>query len=539
MALVHALNYIEANGLERLTNYGEYLEKHPPTHEVQIFENSSWSCIHGIERWRSNCGCNSGGHPGWNQEWRKPLRDALDWLRDRLTFIYENMVSEYLKNPWEARDNYIDIILNRSEENIKRFFERHASKNLSSNERILIFKLLEIQRHAMLMYTSCGWFFDELSGVETVQILQYAARAIQLSEDIFKEGLESEFKTRLAMAKSNIPDYVNGTHVYEKLVKPAMIDLMKVGAHYAVSSLFEDYTDETTIYSYVVTKEDYHKIQAGSTKLAIGRISVFSKITGESEHISFCVLHFGGHALNGSVRTFLGHEAYQSMKDEIISTFEIGAFADIVRLMDNHFGMHSYSLIDLFRDQQRNILNFLISKTLEDFEDTYRNLYENNRILMSFLRETGMPVKKVFYSAAEVTLNSDIKKAFLEEVTDVDRIQYLLNDMNQWNVPLDSIDIEFIVRRKLERLMEKLYTNPSDLVLLLEIQKVMELLKSLPIEINYWEPQNLYYKMAKTIYREFLLKTGAGNEDAVRWMDTFKYLGEMLLFNISSVLPVE
>jgi alpha-amylase/alpha-mannosidase (GH57 family) len=539
MALVHALNYIEANGLERLTNYGEYLEKYPPTHEVQIFENSSWSCIHGIERWRSNCGCNSGGHPGWNQEWRKPLRDALDWLRDRLSFIYENVSGEYLKNPWDARDDYIDIILNRSEENIKRFFERHTSKNLNSDERILVFKLLEIQRHAMLMYTSCGWFFDELSGVETIQVIQYAGRAIQLSEEIFHDRLEDTFKTRLALAKSNVTEYENGALIYEKFVKPAMIDLKKVGAHYAVSSLFEDYIDETTIYSYVVTKEDYQKIQAGSTKLAIGRISVFSKITEESERISFCVLHFGGHALNGGVRSFLGHEAYQSMKDEIISTFEIGAFANIVRLIDNHFGMHNYSLINLFRDQQRNILNFLISKTLEDFEDTYRNLYENNRILMGFLRETGMPVKKAFYSAAEVTLNSDIKKAFLEEVTDVGRIQNLFNDMKRWDVLLDSIDIEFIVRRKLEGLMEKLYTNPSDLVLLLEIQKVLELLKLLPIEINYWQTRNIYYKMAKTTYREFLLKTRAGNEDAVRWVDTFKYLGEMLFFNISSVLPGE
>jgi alpha-amylase/alpha-mannosidase (GH57 family) len=539
MALVHALNYIEANGLERLTNYGEYLEKHSPTHEVQIFESSSWSCIHGIERWRSNCGCNSGGHPGWNQEWRRPLRDALDWLRDRLSFIYENMAGEYLKNPWEARDDYIDIILNRSEENVKRFFEHHPSKILNGDERILVFKLLEIQRHAMLMYTSCGWFFDELSGVETIQVIQYAGRAIQLSEEIFHDRLEDTFKTRLALAKSNVPERENGAYIYEKFVKPAMIDLKKVGAHYAVSSLFEDYIDETTIYSYVVTKEDYQKIQAGSTKLAIGRISVFSKITEESEHISFCVLHFGGHALNGGVRTFLGHEAYQSMKDEIISTFEIGAFADIVRLMDNYFGMHNYSLINLFRDQQRNILDFIISKTLKDFEETYRNLYKNNRILMSFLLETGMPLKKVFYSAAEVTLNSDIKKALLEEVTDVEKIQNLFNDMKRWDVPLDSVDIEFIVRRKLEGLMENLYTNPSDFILLLEIQKVLELLKLLPIEINYWQTQNIYYKLAKTIYREFLSKTRTGNEDAVRWMDTFKYLGEMLGFDISSVLPTE
>lgn len=539
MALAYAINYIESKGMARLTNYGEYLEKHPPTHEVQIFENSSWSCVHGIERWRDNCGCNSGGHPEWNQEWRRPLRDALDWLRDRLAFIYENMASEYLKDPWVARDEYIDIILYRSEENIKRFFEKNALKDFSSEETITVLKLLEMQRHSLLMYTSCGWFFDELSGLETAQIIQYAGRAIQLSEELFKGSLVDAFKVRLSQAKSNVQQYVNGAQIYEKFVKPAMIDLKKVGAHYAVSSLFEDYIDETTIYSYMVTREDYQKKEAGTINLAIGRILVSSKITGESEHISFCILHFGGHALNGGVHTSFEDEAYHSMKDEIITTFEKGDFMDIVRLMDNYFGMHSYSLIDLFRDQQRNILNLLISKTLEDFETTYRHMYENNKILMNFLQETGMsvPVKRVILPAAEVTLNFDIKKAFQEEAIDAVRIQNLIQDIQKWNISLDLIDIEFIAMRKLEELVDRLSSNPSDITLLLEIQKRIELLKLLPVEINYWQTQNIYYRMAKTRYGEFLSKAKAGEDDAIRWIDIFKYLGEMLFFNISSVLP--
>ncbi len=280
MALAYALNHIEGNGLARVTNYGEYLEKHPPTHEVQIFENSSWSCVHGIERWRDDCGCNSGGHPGWNQAWRKPLREALDWLRERFSFIYENAASEYLKDPWEARDRYIGVILDRSKENVENFFRAHSAKPLSHDEKILVLKLLEMQRHAMLMYTSCGWFFDELSGLETVQVIQYAGRAIQLSEDIFTDGLEDSFKARLAQAKSNIPEHENGMVIYDKFVKPAMLDLKKVGAHYAVSSLFEDYIDETDIYSYAVTKEDYTKTPAGTTTTAIGRVTVSSRITG-------------------------------------------------------------------------------------------------------------------------------------------------------------------------------------------------------------------------------------------------------------------
>ncbi len=536
MALAYALNYIESNGLAQITNYGEYLEKHPPTHEVQIFENSSWSCVHGIERWRNDCGCNSGMHPEWNQSWRKPLRDAFDWLSERLSFIYESIAREYLKNPWEARNRYIEVILDRSKETVERFIHEHAIKQLNDEEKVLILKLLEIQRHAMLMYTSCGWFFDELSGLETVQTMQYAGRTIQLSEGIVSENLEYAFKRRLTLAKSNIPEHDHGAIIYEKFVKPAMIDTKKVGAHYAVSSLFEDYIDETTIYSYVVQKDDYQRIPVGNTKIAVGRVTVSSSITWESEKISFCVLHFGGHALNGGVRTFLGHDAYQSMKEEIITTFERGAFADIVRLMDNHFGMHNYSLPNLFRDQQRTMLNLLISKTVEDFENAYRQMYEGNRILMGFLKEMGMPCKKAFCTVAEFILNTDMKKVFMEEVLDVSRIQHLIDEMTLWDLPLDTVEIEFIARRQLESIMQNLSMNPSDIGLLLEIQKRLELYKLLPIEVNYWQAQNTYYKIAKTTYREILTKAES-EVDIRKCLAPFKYIGEMLFFDIASLLP--
>src|SRR6185436_7387889 len=161
-ALAYALRHIESNNLAKLTNYGDYLEKYPPTYEAKIHEGSAWSCSHGVGRWKENCGCNSGGHGGWNQNWRSPLRNALDWLRDQMAPVFEQKAKELLKDPWAARNDYISVILDRSDENVT------------------VLKLMELQRHAMLMYTSCGWFFDELSGLETVQVIQYAARAIQL-----------------------------------------------------------------------------------------------------------------------------------------------------------------------------------------------------------------------------------------------------------------------------------------------------------------------------------------------------------------------
>ncbi|MGH9674513.1 MAG: DUF3536 domain-containing protein, partial [Bryobacteraceae bacterium] len=167
MALAYALHHLEANSLATLTNYGEFLEKHQPTQEVQILEKSSWSCIHGVERWKSNCGCTSGTHTGWHQNWRAPLREALDWLRDRLAERFEQEAPAILRKPWQARNAYIEVILDRSPETIGRFFDCHSSRPLRPEERMRALKMLELQRHAMLMYTSCGWFFDELSGIET------------------------------------------------------------------------------------------------------------------------------------------------------------------------------------------------------------------------------------------------------------------------------------------------------------------------------------------------------------------------------------
>jgi alpha-amylase/alpha-mannosidase (GH57 family) len=536
MALAFALHQIEAQAIAKLTNYGEYLAKYPAAYEVQIAENTSWSCAHGIERWRADCGCNSGGHSGWNQGWRAPLREALDWLRDELTGPFEARSREFLKDPWKARDAYIEVILNRSEENIDKFLNGHALRDAAGTEKSAILKLMEMQRHLMLMYTSCGWFFDEISGIETVQMIQYAGKAIQLARELFGIDLEEGFKGRLACAKSNLPEVKDGAHIYERFVKPAMVGLDKVAAHYAISSLIEDYDDPTRIYLYNVKKEDYQRMQAGEAKLAVGRISVASTITLESEVACFSVLHLGGHIFNGGVDTSLGNDAYQSMKQEIVTAFEKGAFADTVRLMDRQAGMQTYTLLQLFRDEQRKILSHVIGETLEGFEHAYRLVYENNHVLMLFLQEAGMPVPKTFLAAAEFILNVDIKRALETQDIDLEHIRNLVNEVTRWHLAVDQLDLEFTLRRKLEGMMDALRRTPLDLSLFKKLHTLMELLPSLPLAVNLWHIQNMYFEMAKTIYAERLSNANAGDEDAVQWVERFRQIGQTLSFNIDTVL---
>jgi alpha-amylase/alpha-mannosidase (GH57 family) len=218
MALAVALHRLKDDGKAAFLNYAAYLAANPPTHEVEIVENSSWSCVHGVERWRSDCGCNS-GRAGWNQRWRWPLRAGLDAVRDRLADLHDAQGRQYFRDPWSARDDYIELLLDRSPQRMWTFMERHAVRVLTEEEHAAAMTMLEIQRNAMLMYTSCGWFFDEISGLETVQVIRYAARAIQLAKELFKVDVEPEFRAWLRRAKSNLAEFQDGEQIYNLWLK--------------------------------------------------------------------------------------------------------------------------------------------------------------------------------------------------------------------------------------------------------------------------------------------------------------------------------
>ena len=212
-----------ANSL-KIVNFGEYLEQHPPSFEVKIKtgkngEGTSWSCPHGVDRWQTDCGC--GGWDGWQLRWRKPLRETMNWLRNELTAIYENEGSKYFKDVWKARNDYIDLILNKSKDASAKFFKSNSKKRLRKRDIEACLKLLEMQKYSMFMFTSCGWFFSEISGLEAVQVLQYAAKAMDIAEEITSKSLEKEIKNRLSRAESNIKRFKDGRGVWNKLVAPA------------------------------------------------------------------------------------------------------------------------------------------------------------------------------------------------------------------------------------------------------------------------------------------------------------------------------
>ena len=525
MALTYALDEIERQNVAKLTNYGAFLEKHPPKHFVEIVENSSWSCVHGVERWRSDCGCNSGGHP-WNQQWRAPLRAALDWLRDRLAPIFESRLKEYVRDPWATRDDYIRVILDRSQETRGAFFADHAIRPLEPHEQVTALKLLEMQRHALLMYTSCGWFFDELSGLETVQVIHYASRALQLAEDVSGESIEPEFLQHLTNAKSNLSEHGDGAKIYEKWVKPAIVDIERVGGHYAISSLFESYPDKTRIYCYEVERARYSVEAEGKIRLANGCARFRSAITEETAALDFSVLHLGDHNVTAGVRS--ADASSDEDQKKLLAAFAQADTAEVIRLLDQVYGKKVFSLRQLFRDEQRKIASLILNESLNSAAAVYRTVFEGQAPLIRFLNGLEIPVPQALKSAAQIALNNQLEQYLERTDLDPDSIHGLLREAVASKINLDSTTLEYKVRKRLEKEAAEFATHPSDLALAERLIKLLDLIAALPFPVVLWEAQNRCYRPLVTAFQQNGWHSPGADPAAIRRHDDLSRLASQL-----------
>jgi alpha-amylase/alpha-mannosidase (GH57 family) len=525
MAMAYMLHHVEQRRLAQLTNYATFLDRHPPAWGVEIEEDTSWSCAHGLERWRSDCGCHTGGGPGWDQRWRGPLRDALDWLRDRVAPLFEERAGDLMEDPWAARDDYIDVMLDRRRNTIP-FLARHTRSRLGQDEIVTVLELMELQRHAMLMYTSCGWFFNDISGIETVQVLQYAGRVVQLAHKLFGVDLEEEFLQRLERAESNLPEMGDGRAIYGQHVVPARVDLLSVAAHFAVSSLFEGIVPERRIYCYDVELEHGDRRQSGETVLLVGRARITSTITQESDTVTFAVLHFGSHNLTGGIRRFAGEEEFRALRDELLRAFSTADIASVVRLLTN-FPEYTFSLKSLFSDSQRAILYQVLESNLAEAIRAYRRLYQDNSSVMRFLIAQDLPIPRAFRMAAEFVLNHDMREAVTGEL-ELERARSLLDEAEAVRVQLDQEGLSYAVERALERLALGFLEHPRDLERLERWAALADLAAVLPFDVNLWKTQNVFYELLKTVYPAMEERAAGGDEAARRWVELFAGVGEQL-----------
>ncbi|KIH78065.1 Glycosyl hydrolase family 57 [Geoalkalibacter ferrihydriticus] len=528
MALAYCLRDIEKHQLARITIYAEFLSLHPPSQEVQIFENSSWSCAHGVERWRADCGCRINPERNWQQKWRRPLRAALDWLRDRLALLFEREMRSFNSDPWTVRDTYIEVLLDRNEEHVKNFLQKTCARPLTAEEETRLLRLLEMQRHAMLMYTSCGWFFDEVSGIETVQILAYASRAIQLAEESCDAKLEAEFLEWLERVPSNIEKYRHGAQIYRLLVLPTRLDLRRVAAHHAIASEFEGNHRTHQIYSYEAHNLTYNQLRAGRILLATGHTRVRSHITWNQADFSFAVLHFGDHNLNAGVHEFKSKDAFTAMQRELQTAFERSNLAEVIRLMDRHFAPSTYSLLHLFKDEQRKVLNLILQKPLEEINQTYQAIYDNQFALLRFLRDIGAPAPQALVAPAECVVSARLHRLFSSPDVDPCALKAIVNEAERLTLALDDETLGFAAGRQISRQMDKLAHAPRNLAFLITINETLELLNQLPISLDLWRAQNGYYAICNQLCPSIQKSLLAGESGLTEWFEQFRKLGQAL-----------
>ncbi len=539
MALAYALHELEHDDDVVLTNYAAFLAANPPTHEVEIAERTSWSCAHGVERWRSDCGCADGGHPDWHQRWRAPLRAALDWLRDELAPRFERASRGLLHDPWAARDAYIDVVLERSRARRARFLETQTTGSLDEEQQVTVWKLLEVQRHALLMYTSCGWFFDDLGRIETVQVLRYAARAIDLARDVLDVELEERFVGRLAAAESNDPAIGDGRGVWATGVRGARVGAEDVAAHYAVSSLFEDRGRRARVHCYEVIDERRHEMKAADARLAVGRIDVRSVVTRERSRAEYGVVHLGDHNLSAGVRPVGGDERLDRTVSALGDPFGVADLPETLRRLEAEFGPDRYTLSSLFRDEQRRILHRVLDEAVAEARAAFRDVYDQRAPLMRHLAEIDAPVPRPFLLAAEVAVNDALRRAFREVSVDPARIRALLDDARTWSIELDTEGLALVLSGTIERLTDLAaselpqpalfdHFGEAELDFFEQARTLVDLARTLPFEVDLWRAQNLFHEALRTVYPSLLARAESGDAVAAAWAEQFRELGDAL-----------
>ncbi|MCM1339858.1 MAG: DUF3536 domain-containing protein [Muribaculaceae bacterium] len=504
MALSYVLKIKAEDEGFKITNYGEYLANYKSDYEADIKQASSWSCFHGVGRWCEDCGCSTGGHPGWNQKWRKPLRQALDYLRDNLAKLFEAEGAKYFsKDAWEVRNNYIEVILDRSYSSIKKFQKENFLPELSEEEKVKGMELLEIQRQTLLMYTSCGWFFSEISGIETVQIMKYAARAIQLAMSFETEDLEGKFLEILSGAVSNIKEFGTGKDIYERFVKPSVVTLKQIACLWTISSLYQDFEDEEDVYCYTVKRKDYQKVSKGNANFVIGNIEIQSKVTLQKSNLMFALMQYAGGDFHCTIKEFSTKEEYQELKTNLIKTFMLNPLTEIIRTLDEKFGKEYFTLKDIFIEERKKILQILLKDQLEKFADTYKEMYDQGKGSIYHMQNLGLEIPDEFKISAayamsqrfnELLENSDgfVEKNIIQEIMDLNF------EAKKMNIKIDKTPSN-------RHFAKRINTNLNRLTKSFEIQQadaIVELfgiIEKIDLQMDISESQNIYYN--KIYYR--------------------------------------
>ncbi len=483
----------------KLTNYGEYLAEHPPTHEVELDfgpdgEGTAWSCAHGVGRWYRDCGCHALAPEGWNQAWRDPLRRAVHLVRDEAARIFEEDGAELMHDPWAARDDYVELLLDGGSEGRDQFLARHCLDRARMTHQVRTLKMLEMQRHSLLAQTSCGWFFNDISGLEAVQVLKYAARTVQLMEELSGHNIEHKVLEVLTEARSNLPEQGTGADVYRNQVLVASVDNRRLVAQYAITGMFSEAPKVSRFYSHQIHRLEARRLTSGPVTLSYGRLQMESLRTGENDLFSYALIHFGGHDFHCAVRSFSGMRDFRQFTSRIEEIFDHATITELLRAVDAHFGETYYGLSHLLVEEREEVLDALFGHLTDRFAESYMRLYQENRRAVNALIDTGLKVPPEFRIAAEYTLarqlNQEIKAQHRSKEPDsYGKAMEILAEATQRGYRLDLTESEELFGEMLFDTIQQIVAHPDEAPIR-EALGLLDLAEKLKIDLPLDRAQN-------------------------------------------------
>ncbi|HTJ83678.1 MAG TPA: DUF3536 domain-containing protein, partial [Polyangiaceae bacterium] len=488
MALAYALEKIDASSTVQLTNYASYLAAHPPTDFATIVENSAWSCAHGVGRWSADCGCRMRGDS--NQAWRGPLRRALDKLRGRIDAAFVHAASAIFTDAWGARDAYIDVILDRDKADA--FLAEQVFVPLDAAVRHKALSLMELQRHRMLMYTSCGWFFDDVSGIETAQILQYAARAIELLRLTSGDDAEADFSRDLERAHSTVPGSPTGREVYERVVSGGRVDLERLAATVAVTSLF-GMGDKVDAPAFRIAEREIRSAKNEDVRFAAGRLTVESRLTGESTHLAFAVLHEGG----PSVRGGLASAEVAPDPEELVRAFEDEPLDVFGPRLATAFPIEVGALRGIPLDERVAVVERIVAGAVRAAETAYREVFAESAPLLSELARAGVRPPRALSVATRVILEADLTRAARRDPPDTRTMRNLLAEAKNENVHYDDAGFAFELGKAIARVCAQLEASPGDDGALGRLTDMVEIARRVSPHFDLSRPQDLAWSIVR------------------------------------------
>lgn len=524
MALAYALHHIEHAGLARLTVYGEYLALHPPTHEVRIVELSSWSCAHGVERWRSDCGCHTGGAPGWHQAWRGPLRDALDWVHRHVDAQWEKRASTVFYQPWQARDAYVTIINDPSDATIARFMATHAR----TTEHYPALALLELQRQLMQSYTSCAWFFNDVTGIETVQVLRYAARMMQLAHQTLGLDLEEGFHEQLEQVVSNTG--ITGATIYTTQVKPLTLTLGDICAHDALTGIFIDSPPNHDIYLHRVMRHSRQTWSCGHMRVVVGMSDVTAVLTGEHARFVYGVVLTGEQVVAGGVSPEI--HRYARLRAHVDQAVQQQQHEQLLAVMHAELGRFDYSLRSIFRDEQRTIMTRMLRAVTDTVVQQFHAMYAEHAALMKFLQRMSVPLPPELQAVAALAVQADLRALLVAPQLDIGALRGLIEAAHQAGVALDTTAVADTATHALQRMAAQLLTTPASPAVIAQLREFIDVMRAVDVEL--WMAQNTYNVVWQRDYTDMCQRAHQGDANARAWVDEFRHLGIQLNMGIVS-----